>query len=125
MLSINFQSRDPIYDQLYNNIIKLIAIGELAPGDRLPPVRTVALELGINPNTAAKAYRMLERDNIICTVVGKGSFISDNADSLNSKKKLVLEKLEKVIKEAFDCGFTKEELIALIEHNERSRGDYD
>ena len=110
MLSLNFQSRKPIYDQLYNNIVKLISIGEMKPGEKLPTVRQIASDLGINPNTASKAYQMLEKDGYIYSVVGKGSFISDTIDMKRSRENMINEKILAVIKEAYDCGLTKDEI---------------
>ena len=55
MFSINYQSREPIYEQLYDNVIRLIALGVLLPEQQLPPVRQLATELGVNPNTVSKA----------------------------------------------------------------------
>ena len=59
MFQIDTASRVPIYEQLKNSIVNLAAAGVLKPDDQLPPVRTMALELGINPNTVAKAYKLL------------------------------------------------------------------
>ena len=62
MFQIDFASRVPIYEQLVQNIIKLASAGVIKSGDKLPPVRTLASQLGINPNTAAKAYGILESE---------------------------------------------------------------
>ncbi len=50
MFSIDYQSREPIYEQLYNNVIKLLSLGVLEAGQQLPPVRQLAAQLGVNPN---------------------------------------------------------------------------
>ncbi|MCA9746018.1 MAG: GntR family transcriptional regulator, partial [Ruminococcus sp.] len=55
MFTIDFTSRVPIYEQICNNVIRLASAGVFKSGDRLPPVRTVAKEIGVNPNTVAKA----------------------------------------------------------------------
>ena len=81
MFSLNFESHVPIYEQLYNNVVKLIAIGVLKADDRLPTVRAMAKELGVNPNTVAKSYQMLERDGVIYSFIGKGSFVSGSRSS--------------------------------------------
>lgn len=65
MFTIDFTSRVPIYEQICNNVIRLASAGVFKSGDRLPPVRTVAKEIGVNPNTVAKAYRTLEIDGYI------------------------------------------------------------
>lgn len=77
MFTIDFTSRVPIYEQICNNVIKLASAGVFKSGDRLPPVRTVAKEIGVNPNTVAKAYRTLEIDGYIYSTVGRGTFMTD------------------------------------------------
>ena len=62
MFSIDLSSRVPIFEQLYNNVVRLISLGVLAPNDKLPPVRTLATKLSVNPNTVSKAYKLLESD---------------------------------------------------------------
>ena len=110
MFSINLQSRKPIYDQLYTQVEKLISLEVLKPGDKLPTVRELACSLGINPNTASKAYQTLERDGIICTVIGKGSFISQNLSAVEQKKKLALKNIETALDDAFSAGLTSDEI---------------
>jgi GntR family transcriptional regulator len=68
----------PIYLQLIEQVKRSVALGVLAPGERLPTVKQLATDLTINPNTVARAYRDLERDGVIETSVGRGSFISQN-----------------------------------------------
>lgn len=79
MITIDYKSRVPIYDQITAGIIRLKAVGVLKPGDKLPSVRSLAIKLGINPNTVQKAYAILEADGVIYSVSGKGSFISDDS----------------------------------------------
>src|SRR5579864_867406 len=66
----------PIYVQLIEQVKRSVALGVLAPGERLPTVKQLAMDLTINPNTVARAYRELERDGVIETSVGRGSFVS-------------------------------------------------
>lgn len=77
MISLNLQGRKPIYEQLVEEISRMCLLGVIAPGEQLPSVRTLAGELGINPNTVQKAYRQLEQDGITYTVSGKGCFAAD------------------------------------------------
>ncbi len=78
MITIDYKSRVPIYDQITAGFIRLKALGVLKPHDKLPSVRSMASSLGINPNTVQKAYAILEADGVIYSVSGKGSFISDD-----------------------------------------------
>lgn len=76
MFSIDLTSRIPIYEQIYNKIIEIAVSGTLSENEQLPSVRNLAKDIGVNPNTVAKAYQELERNKIIYSVPGRGSFIS-------------------------------------------------
>ena len=80
MYLLDLQSRIPIYKQVYENVKNMILNGELSAGDKLPSVRELAKELGVNPNTITKAFQELEKDKIIYTVPGRGSYASDIID---------------------------------------------
>lgn len=122
MFSINLQSRQPIYEQLYQSVIKLTSLELLKPNDQLPPVRTLAFQLGINPNTVSKAYSLLERDGIIYSSVGKGSFIKENIPVANQRKKLALDELKKALETCAVAGITKSEAEALADEIFLTRG---
>ncbi|MBQ2603645.1 MAG: GntR family transcriptional regulator [Acutalibacteraceae bacterium] len=115
MFTINYQSREPIYEQLYNNVIRLIGMEVLHPHDKLPTVRALAGELGINPNTVSKAYQMLEQNGYLYSAVGKGSFVSDNVSAIDGKKNEVKNQLSEVVKAASNAGITKHEIIAIVD----------
>lgn len=115
MFQIDFSSRSPIYEQLYYNVIKLASAGVIKPGDKLPPVRAVAAQLGINPNTAAKAYRELEQNGYIYSSVGRGSFLTDKLDDKSAEKLMVMEEFTSAAKNAVKLGADKEQLIKIIE----------
>ncbi len=74
-IEINFTSHVPIYVQLTDQIKRKISSGELKPGDQLPTVRQLAADLRVNFNTVARAYRILDEENIISTQHGRGTFI--------------------------------------------------
>lgn len=78
MFLIDVQSKTPIFEQLKKQILEFISIQVLSPNDKFPSVRSLASQLGVNPNTVAKAYQELETQGYIYTVKGKGCFISDN-----------------------------------------------
>ncbi|MDR3020156.1 MAG: GntR family transcriptional regulator [Treponema sp.] len=106
----------PIYRQIIQQIEYAILSGRMKPGDRLPTIRTLAVELKTNPNTIAKAYSELEIRGVLATQVGSGTFISDKKpvikdDSLNRK---INEVIGKFIHEMYDLGVEKRELAALI-----------
>ncbi len=114
MFAINYQSREPIYEQLYNNVVRLIGMGVLSPREKLPTVRALAQQLGINPNTVSKSYQMLEQNGYIYSAVGKGSFVADNSTVINVKLEEAKKDLIKALKTASDVGITKEEVIAAV-----------
>lgn len=115
MFSINYQSREPIYEQLYNNVIRLISLGILEPKQQLPPVRQLATQLGVNPNTVSKAYKTLEQDGVIYSVVGKGSFIMPELTVANSKKIEALNTVTDSVNVAMNFGVLKQEILTLVE----------
>ena len=79
MYQIDVMSRTPVYEQIIRQTEEFILKGVLKPGDRMPSVRTLSVELSVNPNTIQKAIAELDRRTLIKSVPGKGSFISDNA----------------------------------------------
>lgn len=96
MFLINLQGKETIYEQIKAQIIKFINAGVLKPNDKLPSVRELASDLGINPNTVQKAYQELEQSGYIYSVFKKGSFVSDiNLEKTNlDEVYLVLRKLK-------------------------------
>lgn len=114
---INPASGIPIYLQIGQQIKTAVASGALQPGDQLPSVRELALELTINPNTAAKAYQELEREGIITTIRGKGTFIANQETPLNSKANLELlnHNIDRLIIDTLNMRLDLQELKELID----------
>lgn len=75
IISVDPRSGVPIYLQLIEQVKRAVALGTLEPGEQLPTVKALALHLTVNPNTVARAYRELERDRVIETSPGRGSFV--------------------------------------------------
>lgn len=114
MFTINYQSREPIYEQLYNNVVRMIGMGVFTPHQKLPTVRALAQELGINPNTVSKSYQMLEQSGYIYSTVGKGSFVADNSSVLSGQREEAKINLSKAIKSAADVGISKKEVNLIV-----------
>lgn len=110
MITLDYRSRKPLYDQLCESIERMAACGVLEPGSRLPSVRMLAEELAINPNTAQKAYRMLEHSGVIETVPGKGSFLCDGERAKQLQKRRSRQALLAGIQAALDAGMTPLEI---------------
>jgi len=107
----------PIYRQIIQQIEYAILSGRMKSGDKLPTIRTLAVDLKTNPNTIARAYSELEIRGILETQVGSGTYISDKKpvmedDSLNRK---IREVLARFIHELHDLGVEDRELIKLID----------
>lgn len=86
MITIDYKDRTPIYEQITKSIENLIALGVLKQDEKLPSVRSLAIELSINPNTIQKAYQLLENRNLIYTVKGIGNFVSQNNSLVRDNK---------------------------------------
>lgn len=112
MINIDTRSREPIYLQLEKQIIKLINLGVYDINSPLPSVRSMACELGVNPNTVAKAYKELEQQQVIYTIVGKGVYVS--ANNTDKIKKLIEEQLKNLLLESKHCGLSKAEIIDMV-----------
>ncbi len=98
----------PIYEQLCKKIQELIIKGVLAENDQLPSVRALAKDLGVNPNTVSKAYTELERNRIIYSVTGRGSFVAA-VDQTNLRENILAE-FEKAASDALKAGISAVEL---------------
>lgn len=116
MFVVDVMSRVPVYVQIIKQVEEQVLTGILKEGDKLPSVRSLSVKLSINPNTIQKAYTELDRRQLIITVPGKGSFISEKAIEVvgaNSREKMT--ELNKIIRELALAGVTKEEIINNIE----------
>ncbi|WP_352407287.1 GntR family transcriptional regulator [Acetoanaerobium noterae] len=116
LFKIDMRSRTPIYEQIIDSIKELVVKGVLIPGERLPSVRDMAKEMTLNPNTVQKAYQELERQGIISTLRGKGTFISEDIQANNKilKRSKLMEELKKLVVEAIYLDLSKDELIDYI-----------
>ena len=116
MIQLDFQSRVPIYEQLVKWYVRLCTLDVLSPGDQIQPIRSLATELGINPNTVQKAYQILESQGLIYSTTGRGSFIS--SDAIGSKKLLDAEKeqFKNAVKDIRQIGVTKKEAQQILDN---------
>jgi len=104
----------PIYLQIANQVKYLVASGRLAPGEEVPPIRVLAHQLLVNPNTVARAYLELERAGVVVKRHGSGTYISDNGSPLARKERL------KILAEAAHMQVAPEDLIKLIKDRHES-----
>lgn len=111
MIIIDYKDRRPIYEQVVERFEELILKGVLEPASQMPSVRSLAMELSINPNTIQRAYMELERKGYIYTIKGRGSFIADNDHLIEIKKLELMESLEVLMREAREIGISEEAII--------------
>src|SRR5437763_167501 len=103
----------PVYRQIIDQVLGGIAAATLAPGDQLPTVRQVAVDLAINPNTVARAYRELEIRGVLDTQQGTGTFITQKTikrDDVDRERRLQ-QIVSEFVSRAGACGFTVEDLM--------------
>lgn len=114
---ISNKDERPIYEQITSQMKKMILSGELGEGEMLPSMRVLAKDLRISVITTKRAYEELEKDGLIETVTGKGSFVAEQNTELIKEEKLkdIEQKLGVLWEEAKLCGISCAELIKMLE----------
>ncbi len=115
--TVDPRSGVPLYLQLIEQITRAVALGSLAPGEQLPTVKALALDLTINPNTVARVYRELERDGVIETSPGRGSFVRANGTAGDARRAIAdiaLEALDRAIRDAKSLGLERADIEKLF-----------
>lgn len=125
IIRIRSGSGTPIYLQIESQVKHAIAAGALRRDDVLPPVRKLAAELRIHPNTVARAYQNLERDGILRTVPGGGCYVNDQSPGLLKSEKLRRLKplATQLAVEAKQLRLAREELVHLLESSYDELGE--
>ena len=117
MIRIDPESRVPLYAQIVEQIQAHIAAGQLTPGDQLPTIRQLATDLRINFNTVVRAYLELEREGLISTQRGRGTFVADSPEE-EALAEMREEKMELIIatalQELFNLGYARQEVEQTI-----------
>lgn len=106
----------PVYLQIINQVKHLIAAGRLVPGDEMPPIRTLAQQLLINPNTVARAYRDMEAAGIVVTRRGAGTVVSESASPLARAERLriLAQRVDALLAEAHHLGFGLDDITRMV-----------
>ncbi len=126
MIGIDLQNRKPIYEQIVERFQTLIVNGVLEPDSQMPSVRSLAMELSINPNTIQKAYSALEQEGYIYPVKGRGNFVLGNAGLKLRKQEGVYRELQELVERGKELGISCEEFTARTEryyHEDRQGED--
>ncbi len=115
MFILDLKSRVPIYEQLKNRTLELIMAGVLEQDSQLPSVRNLARDLGVNPNTIQKAYQDMEKEGIIYSVAGRGSFVNDINSVKEKEVNLAFDNLEAVLRQLRDAKADKTQILSCVE----------
>lgn len=120
MLTLNYRDSQPIYGQIKDGLRRMIVSGALEPGEKLPSIRAMAVDLAINPNTIQRAYAELEAEGFIYSVPGKGSYASqhsapDHPRSVSPQREAeLIRRLREVVAELRYLGLKGSEIIELM-----------
>lgn len=116
MISVDVDSGVPIWLQLRNRLIYLIASGKYLPGDKLPTVRELAVYLGVNYNTVSKVYQDIERDGYITSRRGKGTFVAERKEEQSKADLSEVDVLtDDYIRQCLELGVPLEEIASVVE----------
>ena len=115
MIQIDNSSSKALYEQVYEEIQRLILSRALKPDEKLPSVRELAAMVKINPNTIQKAYKSLEEDNYIYTVKGKGNFVNNTVELRNVYRRNTEEKLNEAVCSLKNLGLKDDYIVELVE----------
>jgi GntR family transcriptional regulator len=112
-ISIDQKSGVPLYRQIIESVKFAIARGELSPGDRLPTVRQLAVDLEVNPNTVIRAYREMELGGVLDTQQGSGTFVTDDRPEIDDleRSRMLDQILTELLARASGYGFTLDEVL--------------
>ena len=116
LINISYQKKEAIYEQIVFEIERYVSLGILKPNEKIPSVRSLASDLGINPNTVKKAYDILESRGVIISNSTKGTYITEKIDGVKDKKiSDIFEILENHILELEKLGLERCEILERLE----------
>jgi GntR family transcriptional regulator len=116
LFQLDNSSGVPFYRQIQDQILAAVATGALAPGDRLPTVRSLAVDLLVNPNTVARAYKELEIRGVLTTQQGTGTFVSQQEISRDDveRRRQLNQLMDEFLARATRQGFDVDDILAAI-----------
>ena len=110
MILLDYRDKRPIYEQVVEKLERLIVSGGLEPLTKMPSVRSLAMELSVNPNTVQRAYAQLEQDGYLYTVSGRGTFVTAENEWRENKQGKVLKEWKNMTLQAKEAGIGMEQL---------------
>ena len=113
---INLSDGVPIYRQIINQIKYLMASGQLLPGEELPPIRTLALQLKVTPNTVVQAYNELESAGLLQKRRGAGTYVSDVSSPLAKRERhrIIEQRVDALLAEAHQLNFSADDVLRVL-----------
>ncbi|HKX29404.1 MAG TPA: GntR family transcriptional regulator [Blastocatellia bacterium] len=113
---INLADGVPIYRQIVNQVKYLVASGLLQPGEELPPIRTLALQLKVTPNTIVKAYDELESSGVVHKRQGSGTFVSEERPRMaqRERQRIIDQRIDALLAEAHQLNFTVDDILRML-----------
>ena len=114
MLNLDYRDARPIYEQVRDNLRRLMVSGAIQEGEKLPSVRSLASNLAINPNTIQRAYESLEAEGYVYSIPGKGSFAAPRTGVDEERRVRLLGQFDSLTAELLYLGVTRDRLIARI-----------
>jgi GntR family transcriptional regulator len=116
-----------MYEQIIERFRQMILCGVMEPNSPMPSVRSLAMELSINPNTIQRAYQELERMGYIYTIKAKGSYVSEQAVKEDNKRREILNDLQPIVDKAYMTGFKESDIREMLENciTRHKEEDYD
>ena len=114
MIVLDYRDKRPIYEQVVEKLEHLIVCGALEANTRMPSVRSLALDLSVNPNTIQRAYAQLEQDGYLYTVIGRGNYVTSEQEWKSGKLEETRKELTAVLTKAREIGITREDITTLL-----------
>ena len=114
MLNLDYRDARPIYEQVRDNLRRLMVSGAIQEGEKLPSVRSLASNLAINPNTIQRAYESLEAEGYVYSIPGKGRFAAPRTGVDEERRDRLLGQFDSLTAELLYLGVTRDRLIARI-----------
>lgn len=115
MITIDYQSKLPLYEQIAERFQAMILRDALPPGSQMPSVRSLAMDLSINPNTIQKAFSLLEQRGYIYPVRGRGNYVADTARLAEQEKASLLKEVNNLLIQGKELGISRKEFIAVVD----------
>ena len=122
MIQINYRDSRPLYEQIKDQIRRLITSGVLTADEKLPSVRELAAQLAINPNTIQRAYHDLESDGYLYRISGRGTFVSETTGDQSPRKNELMALLGDIVTELLYLSVTEDELTSYIRQLAEKKG---